>query len=66
MEGRANRIRHGLRRIEAAQKAVETQENESRKHVLEYDDVMNKQREAGHSKRRKQLMEGVSRSKLVA
>ena len=33
-------------RIEAAQKAVETQNFESRKHVLEYDDVMNKQREA--------------------
>ena len=34
------------RRIEAAQKAVESQNFESRKHVLEYDDVMNKQREA--------------------
>src|SRR5438067_4699880 len=34
------------RRIEAAQKAVEAQNFESRKHLLEYDDVMNKQREA--------------------
>ena len=34
------------RRIEAAQKAVEGQNFESRKHLLEYDDVMNKQREA--------------------
>ncbi len=33
-------------RIAGAQKAVETQNFESRKHVLEYDDVMNKQREA--------------------
>ena len=40
-------IESGLisRRIEAAQKAVEAQNFESRKHVLEYDDVMNKQRE---------------------
>src|ERR1700758_1174420 len=34
------------RRIETAQKAVEGQHFESRKHLLEYDDVMNKQREA--------------------
>ena len=34
------------RRIEAAQKAVEGQNFESRKHLLEYDDVMNKQRTA--------------------
>ncbi|HUI42322.1 MAG TPA: SEC-C metal-binding domain-containing protein [Terriglobia bacterium] len=33
------------KRIEAAQKAVEAQNFESRKHLLEYDDVMNKQRE---------------------
>ncbi|MGA7859339.1 MAG: preprotein translocase subunit SecA, partial [Terracidiphilus sp.] len=34
------------KRIEGAQKAVEAQNFESRKHLLEYDDVMNKQREA--------------------
>jgi len=34
------------RRIEAAQKAVEGQNFEARKHLLEYDDVMNKQRSA--------------------
>ncbi|MCL2660148.1 MAG: preprotein translocase subunit SecA, partial [Acidobacteriaceae bacterium] len=39
-------------RIEKAQKAVETQNFESRKHVLEYDDVMNKQREAVYGLRR--------------
>ena len=43
------------KRIEAAQKAVETQHFESRKHVLEYDDVMNKQREAIYSMRRDML-----------
>ena len=40
------------KRIEAAQQAVETQHFESRKHVLEYDDVMNKQREAVYGLRR--------------
>ena len=52
------------RRIESAQKAVETQNFESRKHVLEYDDVMNKQREAVYGLRR-QLMEGVDQKQLV-
>ena len=52
-------------RIEAAQKTVETQNFESRKHVLEYDDVMNKQREAVYGLRR-QLMEGVDQKQLVA
>jgi preprotein translocase subunit SecA len=53
------------KRIEAAQKAVETQNFESRKHVLEYDDVMNKQREAVYGLRR-QLMEGVDQKQLVS
>jgi preprotein translocase subunit SecA len=53
------------KRIESAQKAVETQNFESRKHVLEYDDVMNKQREAVYGLRR-QLMEGVDQKQLVA
>ena len=44
-------------RIEGAQKAVEAQNFESRKHLLEYDDVMNKQREAVYGLRR-QLLEG--------
>ncbi len=51
-------------RIEKAQKAVETQNFESRKHVLEYDDVMNKQREAVYGLRR-QLMEGVDQKQLI-
>ena len=52
------------KRIESAQKAVETQNFESRKHVLEYDDVMNKQREAVYGLR-KQLMEGVDQKQLI-
>jgi preprotein translocase subunit SecA len=45
------------KRIAAAQKAVEAQNFESRKHLLEYDDVMNKQRQAVYGMRR-QLLEG--------
>ena len=52
------------RRIEGAQKAVEAQNFESRKHLLEYDDVMNKQREAVYGLRR-QLLEGVDEKELV-
>jgi len=52
------------RRIEAAQKAVEAQHFESRKHVLEYDDVMNKQRQAVYTLRR-QLLEGLDQKELI-
>src|SRR5215510_14656989 len=52
------------RRIEASQKAVEAQHFESRKHILEYDDVMNKQREAVYGLRR-QLLEGVEQKELI-
>ena len=51
-------------RIEGAQKAVEAQNFESRKHLLEYDDVMNKQREAVYGLRR-QLLEGLDQKELV-
>jgi preprotein translocase subunit SecA len=59
-------IESGLitRRIEAAQKAVEAQNFEARKHLLEYDDVMNKQREAVYGLRR-QLLEGVEQKELI-
>src|SRR5664280_2881424 len=59
-------IESGLitRRIEAAQKAVEGQDFEARKHVLEYDDVMNKQRQAVYGLR-KQLLEGVDQRELI-
>jgi preprotein translocase subunit SecA len=40
------------KRIENAQKTVEAQNFEARKHLLEYDDVMNKQRETIYSIRR--------------
>jgi len=52
------------RRIEGAQKAVEAQNFESRKHLLEYDDVMNKQREAVYGLRR-QLLEGVEQREMI-
>jgi preprotein translocase subunit SecA len=52
------------RRIEAAQKAVEGQNFEARKHVLEYDDVMNKQRQAVYGLRR-QLLEGLDQKELI-
>ena len=59
-------IESGLitRRIEAAQKAVEGQNFEARKHVLEYDDVMNKQRQAVYGLRR-QLLEGLDQKELI-
>ena len=43
------------RRIETAQKTVEAQNFEARKHLLEYDDVMNKQRETIYAIRRSAL-----------
>jgi preprotein translocase subunit SecA len=52
------------RRIEAAQKAVEGQNFESRKHLLEYDDVMNKQRTAVYGLRRR-LLEGLDQKDLI-
>ena len=52
------------RRIENAQKAVEAQNFEARKHLLEYDDVMNKQRETIYSIRRSAL-EGKDQKEYV-
>jgi preprotein translocase subunit SecA len=45
------------KRVAAAQKAVEAQNFAARKHLIEYDDVMNKQRQAVYGMRR-QLLEG--------
>src|ERR1700739_4544551 len=42
-------------RIETAQKSVEAQNFDARKHLLEYDDVMNKQRETIYAIRRSAL-----------
>jgi preprotein translocase subunit SecA len=52
-------IEHGMvtRAIERAQKQVEAQNFSVRKHLLEYDDVMNKQRENIYALRR-QILEG--------
>jgi preprotein translocase subunit SecA len=52
------------KRIAAAQKAVEVQNFEARKHLLEYDDVMNKQRQAVYQMRR-QLLEGIDQRERV-
>jgi preprotein translocase subunit SecA len=52
------------RRVETAQKTVEAQHFESRKHLLEYDDVMNKQREAVYGLRRR-LLEGTDQKNLI-
>jgi len=56
-------IEHGMvtRAIERAQKQVEGQNFSIRKHLLEYDDVMNKQRESIYTLRR-ELLEGRSGS----
>ena len=50
-------IEHGMvtRAIERAQKQVEAQNFSVRKHLLEYDDVMNKQRENVYALRRQML-----------
>ena len=52
-------IEHGMvtKAIERAQKQVEAQNFATRKHLLEYDDVMNKQRENVYTLRR-ELLEG--------
>ncbi|MGI8917185.1 MAG: preprotein translocase subunit SecA [Pyrinomonadaceae bacterium] len=55
-EGVAIESKMVSKRIAAAQKSVEGRNFESRKHLLEYDDVMNKQRETIYGLRR-QLME---------
>jgi len=55
-EGVAIESKMVSKRIEAAQKSVEARNFESRKHLLQYDDVMNKQRETIYGLRR-QLME---------
>jgi preprotein translocase subunit SecA len=52
------------KRIAAAQKAVEAQHFEARKHLLEYDDVNNKQRQAVYGMRRN-LLEGLDQKDRV-
>jgi preprotein translocase subunit SecA len=59
-------IEHKLvtRAISTAQKRVETRNFEIRKHLLEYDDVMNKQREIVYGLRR-QILDGESQEETV-
>jgi preprotein translocase subunit SecA len=52
------------RQIERAQKQVEGRNFEIRKHLLEYDDVMNKQREAIYALRR-ELLEGTNQRDYI-
>ncbi|HSF40517.1 MAG TPA: preprotein translocase subunit SecA, partial [Thermoanaerobaculia bacterium] len=63
-EGEA--IEHGMvsKAIERAQKQVEARNFEIRKHLLEYDDVMNKQREAIY-KLRRDILEGLEGREYV-
>src|SRR6184192_100583 len=60
-------IEHKLvtRAIATAQKRVETHNFQIRKHLLEYDDVMNKQREIIYGMRR-QILDGESQADTVA
>jgi len=60
-------IEHKLvtRAIATAQKRVETHNFEIRKHLLEYDDVMNRQREVIYGMRR-QILEGESQDETIA
>src|SRR3989441_1054994 len=53
------------KRIAAAQKSVEGRNFEARKHLLEYDDVMNKQRETIYGLRRQLMEEPDQREYLV-
>ena len=59
-------IEHGLvsRAIQTAQKRVEAHHFEIRKHLLEYDDVMNKQREVVYGMRR-EILQGESQEETV-
>ena len=52
------------KRIARAQEQVEAQNFEARKHLLEYDDVNNKQRQAVYGMRR-QLLEGIDQKERV-
>jgi preprotein translocase subunit SecA len=60
-------IEHRLvtRAIATAQKRVENHNFEIRKHLLEYDDVMNKQREIVYGMRR-QILDGEDQSETIA
>jgi len=60
-------IEHSLltKAIENAQKRVESRNFDIRKHVLQYDNVMNKQREVIYAQRRQVLMEDNLKNSIV-
>ncbi len=60
-------IEHGMinRTIEIAQKRVESHNFELRKHLLEYDDVMNKQRTVVYAKRRAILEGNITHEEIL-
>ncbi|MGI8786300.1 MAG: preprotein translocase subunit SecA [Pyrinomonadaceae bacterium] len=64
-EGVAIESKTVSKQIERAQKAVEARNFETRKHVLKYDDVMNKQRETIYGLRRQLMMEQEHREYLI-
>ena len=53
------------KRIEAAQRSVEARNFEARKHLLQYDDVMNRQRETIYGLRRQLMEEPDQREYLI-
>src|SRR5205085_9637784 len=63
-EGEAIESRMVSRRIEAAQKKVEERHFDSRKHLLEYDEVMDKQRKEVYGFRQR-ILEGANCKALV-
>ncbi len=64
-EGVAIESKTVSKQIERAQKAVEARNFETRKHVLKYDDVMNKQRETIYGLRRQLMMSPEHREYLL-
>jgi preprotein translocase subunit SecA len=64
-EGIAIESKTVSKQIERAQKAVEARNFETRKHVLKYDDVMNKQRSTIYGLRRQLMMEAEHREYLI-
>ncbi len=64
-EGVAIESKTVSKQIERAQKAVEARNFETRKHVLKYDDVMNKQRSTIYGLRRQLMMESEHREYLI-
>jgi len=64
-EGVAIESKTVSKQIERAQRAVEARNFETRKHVLKYDDVMNKQRETIYGLRRQLMFESDHREYLL-